>query len=63
VSVLLGKGEGAFGSPIGFGTGSGPFGLATDDFNCDGRPDIAVALSGLEFTSSSEVSVLLNQSR
>jgi hypothetical protein len=43
VSVLLGKGDGTFGSQLDFEVGTGPDGLAVGDFNGDGIPDLAVA--------------------
>ncbi len=54
VSVLLGNGDGTFGSQVEFGTGSYPVAVAIADFNADGRPDLAVANR-----SSNTVSVLL----
>jgi hypothetical protein len=45
VRILLGTGHGGFdtGTPIRFGAGDTPMMAATDDFNRDGRPDLAVA--------------------
>ena len=54
VSVLLGNGDGTFGSPTGFETGYLPQALAAADFNADGRPDLAVANA-----SGNTVSLLL----
>jgi hypothetical protein len=54
VSVLLGYGDGAFGSQTSFPTGSSPNLVAIADMNADGRPDLATANY-----SSSTVSVLL----
>jgi predicted NUDIX family NTP pyrophosphohydrolase len=56
VSVLLGNGDGTFGTKTDFGTGSGflPSSVAIADLNADGRPDLAVAIAG-----SNTVSVLL----
>jgi len=58
VGVLLNQGGGAF-NPIAkyaVGTGSTPVYLATGDFNADGKPDLAVALS-----TTGNVGVLLNK--
>ena len=56
VTVLLGNGNGTFaaaaGSPV--ATGLDPYGVATLDFNGDGKPDLAVANAG-----SNNVTVLL----
>ena len=56
VSVLLGKGDGAFQSAVNYGAGSSPFYLVVGDFNSDEKPDLAVAN---EF--SGNVSVLFGQ--
>ncbi len=53
-SVLLGNGDGTFGTPLSFLAGGGGPGVAAGDFNGDGRPDLAVANEG-----SNDVSVLL----
>ena len=42
VSVLLGNGDGTFKSKTDFATGNGPAGIATADFNVDGKQDLAV---------------------
>jgi hypothetical protein len=42
VCVLRNNGDGTFGSKIDFGTGAGPWGLTTADFNGDGKADLAV---------------------
>ncbi len=42
VSVLLGNGDGTFGTQTTFATGAGPAGVATADFNSDGNTDLAV---------------------
>jgi hypothetical protein len=56
--VFLGNGDGTFGNRNVFPTGGqAAFGVATGDFNGDGRPDLAVAN-----TFSDDVSVLLNTS-
>ena len=54
VSVLLGNGDGTFGSPVAYGTGELPTSVVVGDFNDDGELDIAVANSG-----ENTVSVLL----
>ena len=59
VSLLLGKGDGTFGTtgapPTLFGVGFLPYSAVVGDFNGDGANDLAVANSG-----SNTVSVLLN---
>ena len=43
IAVFLNNGNGTFGLPTTTVTGVGAFDVATDDFNHDGRPDVAVA--------------------
>ncbi|MDE5092987.1 MAG: FG-GAP-like repeat-containing protein, partial [Trichodesmium sp. St11_bin5] len=43
VSVLLGNGEGSFGSATNFLVGDEPISVAVEDFNGDGIPDLAAA--------------------
>jgi hypothetical protein len=43
VSVLLGNGDGTFGSPTSFQAGIRAQAITTGDFNGDGKPDLAVA--------------------
>jgi|HubBroStandDraft_6_1064221.scaffolds.fasta_scaffold00121_33 hypothetical protein len=43
VSVMLGVGDGTFGSPVDFPVGSEPASVATGDFNGDGNLDLVVA--------------------
>jgi hypothetical protein len=66
VSVLLGDGQGHFGSPLSFGTGPDPLVMATADMNRDGSPDLVVVNSGRFAIAAGvgpeSVSVLLNRS-
>jgi hypothetical protein len=43
VSVLLGNGDGTFGTKTDYATGSNPRSVAIGDFNGDGKPDLVVA--------------------
>ncbi len=56
VSILLGNGDGTFPATATniYGTGSSPYSVAIEDFNGDGKADLAVANSG-----SNSVSILL----
>ncbi len=45
VSVLLGKGNGSFAAPVNYPTGSGPVKVIAEDFNHDGKIDLAVSAS------------------
>jgi hypothetical protein len=56
VSVYLGNGAGNFGSPtnLNLGANTNPTGVATGDFNKDGKLDLAVTLS-----STNQVAVML----
>ncbi|CAF4212171.1 unnamed protein product [Adineta steineri] len=58
VGVFLGTGNGSFGLPTMFSTGSGstPFGVTVGDFNSDGRLDIAVT----DNSAHNTMNVLLN---
>jgi PKD repeat protein len=56
VSVLLGKGDGTFQTPVNYAAGSDADSVAVGDFNGDGRQDLAVANAG-----SNSVSVLLGK--
>lgn len=56
VSVLLGRGDGTFGTQRTFSTGNGPAGIATADFNGDGHADLAVTNQ-----ADNTVSILLNK--
>lgn len=64
VSVLLGTGSTAPGSAfvpaVSYQVGKNPTGLASGDFNGDGKPDIAVAVGGLPTTPNTLLAVLLN---
>jgi hypothetical protein len=53
LSVLLGNGDGTFGHRRSFSTPGGQFAIAADDFNTDGKPDLAVA--------NGRLSVLINK--
>jgi hypothetical protein len=55
VAVLLGDGQGSFSERTYFPVGDAPRKIAVGDFNCDGKPDVAVPN-----TSSNNVSILLN---
>jgi hypothetical protein len=54
VSVLFGDGDGTFQWQVAFATDTGPEALAIDDFNGDGKPDVAARNS-----DSNSVTVLL----
>jgi FG-GAP-like repeat/FG-GAP repeat len=56
VSVLLGNGDGTFGSPRDFTVGTDPFPIVAADFNGDGKVDLGAA----NYQSAS-ISVLLGQ--
>src|SRR5262249_19846839 len=43
VSVMLGKGDGAFFAPIDYASAPSPFSIVTGDFNGDGKLDLATA--------------------
>lgn len=43
VSILLGNGSGSFGTPATFNSGSEPSAIVAQDFNNDGKPDLAIA--------------------
>src|SRR2546430_5064256 len=45
VSVLLGKGDGAFRSAVTYDAGRNPSSVRAADFNGDGKPDLAIANS------------------
>ena len=56
VSVLLGNGDGSFGTEVDYPVGARPLSLVAGDFNGDARTDLATA-----DTSSNSVSVLLGE--
>jgi len=43
LSVLMGSGSGTFASAVTYTTNSGPFGIASGDFDSDGKNDLAVS--------------------
>jgi len=45
VWVMMGLGNGQFGTPEGFATGGIPVGIAAADMNADGRPDLVICNS------------------
>jgi uncharacterized protein (TIGR03437 family) len=57
LAILLGHGDGTFGTPSSIAAGSFPFYLATGDFNSDGKLDLAV--SYLSATGPGPVGVLV----
>lgn len=61
VEVFLGKGDGAFGSPVSFGSGGlGPTSVTIADVNGDGKPDLVVTNECADiYCTSGAVSVLL----
>jgi len=56
IAVLLGNGDGTFGTPTFFGAGTGPYSVTPADLNGDGKADLAVANA-----DSNNVSVLLGR--
>jgi hypothetical protein len=58
VAVLLGNGDGTFGSPVTYGVGVNPGCLAEGDFNGDGKPDLVTANYGAA-QANSGFSILL----
>jgi hypothetical protein len=58
VSVLLGKGEGAFAAAVSYTAGTGPNAVAVADFNGDGLPDLAVTSDAF-----ASVAILINDGK
>ena len=46
VTIIFGNGDGTFQGGINYGAGVNPQGIVSADFNCDGKPDLAVANAG-----------------
>jgi FG-GAP-like repeat len=46
VTILLGNGDGTFGTPTTIMVGDAPYSIVTGDFNNDGKLDLAVANEG-----------------
>ena len=59
VSILLGNGDGTFGSHVEYPVGVAPSSLAIADFNGDGKLDLAVTNPGAGLVIGNTVSVLL----
>ncbi len=62
VDVLLGNGDGTFQTAVSYPVGDSPYGIATGDFNADGKIDLAVVnVCGSDSTCASNgtVSILL----
>ncbi|HXB40543.1 MAG TPA: VCBS repeat-containing protein [Bacteroidia bacterium] len=57
VSVYLNNGSGAYTTHVDYTVDAIPIGIASADFNGDGKPDLAVACSG---NTANDVSILLN---
>ena len=57
--VRLGNGDGTFQAPRGFGMGVAPVDVKIADLNQDGRPDLAVAYHGDNYTDYGSMSVLI----
>src|SRR5438270_8257429 len=55
VSVLLGAGDGTFGTAVNYAAHNAPVAVAIGDLNGDGKPDLAVGNTGV----SNDVSILL----
>ena len=51
-TVLLGNGDGTFGSSLDFVTGNSPSAIAVGDFNGDGKTDLAIANSATSPSAS-----------
>jgi hypothetical protein len=57
LAILLGNGDGTFGTPATYALPTAPY-IAVGDFNGDGKPDIAV--SGPNYGGANVVAVLIN---
>src|SRR5262249_38137284 len=57
--VVLGRGDGTFGTPTRITLHNDPQGIAIGDFNDDGIIDLATAIVGGQFSSQGEAAVLL----
>jgi hypothetical protein len=51
VTILYGNGDGTFQGGVNYASGVNPQGITTADFNCDGKPDLAVANAGANSVS------------
>jgi hypothetical protein len=51
VTILYGNGDGTFQTGWDYGVGLNPQGITSGDFNCDGKPDLAVANAGANTVS------------
>jgi uncharacterized protein (TIGR03437 family) len=58
LSILLGRGDGTFQSPLNSPAGLHPISMAVSDFNRDGRADLAVANAGEPGSKAGSVSIL-----
>lgn len=56
ISVLIGSGDGTFGSAVSYTAGTRPYFIAVDDFNGDGKPDLAVSNN-----TSNDISVFIGE--
>jgi hypothetical protein len=57
VTVLLGKGDGAFPDLVYYATADGPRSVAVGDIDADGNPDLAVANAAVGLTSTVSITV------
>jgi uncharacterized protein (TIGR03437 family) len=61
VSVLIGKGDGSFASPVSYAVGNFPGTIAAGDFNGDGKVDLAALENATGVTYENKVWVLLGK--